>query len=213
MVETNLNKQLKEKAYNSAEKGNYQQAIIYYLELLKIVPHAILYPLGRWYERIGDYKSAMRAYQGQIALIPGDVVAYLMLGKVLMKLKQFKDAIKIYKRAAKLENYSVCCLMGELGETYYQLRKFKKALKCNKRVYLKCTESCANDSGQQKKYHRNEYFRALYTMEETYRKKKKYKKALKVHQKGVQMGEKVYTEKRFLENGNERPNHGYFAVI
>jgi tetratricopeptide (TPR) repeat protein len=96
-------------AYNElgnyyADRGNFEDAIKWYLKCLEIKPdHAkAANNLANIYASQGRYDDAVKEYQRSIALNPGYFDPYFNLGEMYFTQRRINDAIQAYQAAAKI---------------------------------------------------------------------------------------------------------------
>jgi tetratricopeptide (TPR) repeat protein len=96
---------------NENSNGTYMQADLYFKEAREIYykvlieddyahPEAIHYGLGRLAAASEDWKNALHFYQDAISLAPYKADAYLELGKTLVKMGKYKEALDNLKKAS-----------------------------------------------------------------------------------------------------------------
>ncbi|MEG4418266.1 tetratricopeptide repeat protein [Microcoleus sp. LAD1_D5] len=146
--------------------GRLDEAIIAYEQAIQLNPDAdwIHYSLGEVLQQRTqlDLEGAIASYRRAIELNPEDVQAYrkileiqpdnwevcLLLGKLLIKLEQWEEAIDSYRHACQLNSDSFECYW-QLGKTFYHQRLLKlKALQSHPDVVATLLEECQNKSLQ-----------------------------------------------------------------
>ena len=109
-----------------AQTGQWQNAITYYLQSIKLAPRSSQYylSLGKAWSKLGDLVKANQCFYQAFSLEPEKVKAqnHLLLGNKLLEQQQIKLAIACYRRAITQD--------PALVESYWQLGKI--LLSCGK---------------------------------------------------------------------------------
>lgn len=128
---------LRQQAYDFKDKKEFDKAIKYYDEVLKIRPDdtiSLLYKRNI-YQDLGKYEKAIECCDKEIEIDPKNNLTYLFKGNYLTKLGEFKEAIKCYDKSILIDSnyYSPYVAKGrallELGKIDDALYCFDKALK------------------------------------------------------------------------------------
>jgi tetratricopeptide (TPR) repeat protein len=80
-----------------------------------------------------DYAAAAAGYRALIKETPNDAMLWNRLGVALQQQDMFKDALKSYERAAKLDNKSGDS-WNNMGTVYFQERKWTKSVRAYKKA-------------------------------------------------------------------------------
>ena len=80
-----------------------------------------------------DYASAAAGYRALIKQTPNDAMLWNRLGVALQQQDMFKDALKSYERASKLDNKSGDS-WNNMGTVYFQERKWDKSVRAYKKA-------------------------------------------------------------------------------
>ncbi|MEA1967838.1 MAG: magnetosome protein MamA [Thermodesulfobacteriota bacterium] len=120
------------------QKGNITQCINF-LEQIVIIDNKdydIIYKLGVAYEKDNQNKRAARAYQRVITLKPDFAKAHYRKALLLIRNKEYADALTALEKAVELEPDSAE-IHFRLGQTNDRLKKYQKAIDCfNKAVEI-----------------------------------------------------------------------------
>ncbi len=121
------------------EQKNYNEAQKLLQKLLKIQPNAgwakeslFKAKYGNRFDEIkaledsGDLYAALDKYQELLKLAPESVDVYEGLGRIYTKLKQYQDALQLYKKGLKL-NPQANQLRVDMGLNYISMKELKKA--------------------------------------------------------------------------------------
>jgi len=124
---------------NSTKKKNYQEAIKYYDEAIKLNPkyELVWANKGHTLFSMKNYKDALPCYQKWIELRPKLPMALESIGKCYIHLSRYDKAFECLDKAANLgpESWSV---WDNRGRALYNLKRFEEAVSSfNKAIELK----------------------------------------------------------------------------
>ena len=129
-------------ALQNHQKKNYQVAIDYYNEVLKVEPkHLDTYNnLGAVFHVLGDNKKAISYIEKVIEIDPKHVEANNNLGVVFQSLNEYQKAINCYEKAKVLKPDHTISLYN-LGVALYSSKQYKKASEQFKLINFKDSKS------------------------------------------------------------------------
>ena len=84
------------------------------------------YEKGYGYLKAGDYKKAIKAFEGVIKEDPSYALAYSNMGYSYRKLKQYDKAITLYTKALKIDP-NLAEAHEYIGEAYLEMGKIEAA--------------------------------------------------------------------------------------
>lgn len=142
----------------SREQGEYEEAVNYYKESLKIDPlfFEAHYNLGKVYALQGLSQEALDQFLKAKDLNPQDVDTYINIGVELSNLGRRKEALAMYQKALALEPRS-SLIYSNIGVEYTALGQLEEAIAYHKKALelnsfygdgwynLACTYAKAND--------------------------------------------------------------------
>jgi len=116
-------------AYNSL--GQYQQAIGYFREVLRIRPdYAKAWNnLGDSYTRVGQDQQAIDYFQKALQINPNFAEAWYNLGVIYGMLGQYQDAIESFQKSLRI-NPDIADAWNNMGAIYGNLGKYQQAIDC-----------------------------------------------------------------------------------
>jgi len=84
------------------------------------------YEKGYGYLKAGDYKKAIKAFEGVIKENPSHALAYSNMGYSYRKLKQYDKAVNLYTKALKIDP-NLAEAHEYIGEAYLEMGKIEAA--------------------------------------------------------------------------------------
>lgn len=129
--------------------NNFEQAIIYYKNVLTIDPkdklaHNIL---GYMYANVGDFSKAISSLNKYKELTVDESNPYDSMGEIYLWYGDYKKAEKHFKKALEInEDFTACC--GNLAYLYLEKGEYNKALKS----YKEFLEKASDDPTQSNAY-------------------------------------------------------------
>ena len=126
---TSANKARFEKGQDAAKKGDYEQAISLFQQIVAEDPKDFIAwtELGTLHFKAEKVSDAEKCYLQALDLKPAFVLALLNLGKLKLSKKDFEGAIAALERAVQSERGSADANYF-LGEAYLQFKKGSKAV-------------------------------------------------------------------------------------
>lgn len=113
---------------NLYDRGRYNDALKFYLNLLKDFPGngTLLYETAVTNYALNDYGTALTFAQKAEALLPGSDKVKILLGNIFDKIKRSDDALEQYLAAIKINPKSDSACYN-LGVFYYNNGRYKEA--------------------------------------------------------------------------------------
>jgi len=117
-----------QKGYNSAEIGEYDDAILYYQKSIELYPYAEAYlNIGVIYADKGNYDKAIECFQKAIEINPDYAGAYYNMGRVHADKGYYIRAIRYWQKAVKI-NPDYADAFYNMGNAYVKENNYNKAI-------------------------------------------------------------------------------------
>lgn len=131
------------KAQQSAAAGEFDKALAYYEEMIKLDPSDLnaVGGMAKTYRAMGRYEDAVLAYQRKIELFPSDPGPYFTLAWLLQELNQPDRAESFFRRGIEVDS-TTADWRREFGEFYRRRGLFQNAAA----VYREAVDLAPRDS-------------------------------------------------------------------
>jgi tetratricopeptide (TPR) repeat protein len=124
-------------AYMEQEKENFNEAINFFEDALKIKPEDVgaINNLGNCYDRLGKSHDSVKIYSRAISIDPEYIAAYYNRGNAYSKIAEDKLALNDLNKAIDLDNtfyqayYNRGSVYKRIGKSELAEKDFKKAKK------------------------------------------------------------------------------------
>ena len=127
------------------ESKKFNKAKVMYTEILKTLTYSRQYRthmnLGLIAEKQGRQKLALDHYKKAINENVNFCPAYLLKGKIEVKLGYLDDAVKTFKEGSKGSCYEIAETSYQLAETFYKLKQYNAALTKYEEITSRFTKS------------------------------------------------------------------------
>ena len=134
LTSSNLNSQTAEEYFKMGYKedmaGNFEKAVEYYTESLKLAPESAnaFYNRGKVYALgLKNYKAALQDFTKAIEINPSFAEAYCNRGLTFDKLKEYNSAIADFEKALEI-NPNLFQAYNGRGSVYFYLKKYQEAI-------------------------------------------------------------------------------------